>query len=718
MKKLFTLLTLLVAIVTGARGAASTTTDNKFVSGTVDFSGIGTLSATTTYWNNGVKFYSGNSANVSASNSAWATSVSIPAYIDNQTAGKDANKGKWGKNGNGVQYTMSGFACSQHTIGIHVNQACTITVVVNKNLASDTDDAGITASLDATPYGTAWTSSTYKTAGTALTVTSARKDATNAPGRYTLTINVTESNLTDGEAVVKLFNGSSGTGSGKLFCYESVTVETAGAITPTITTETATVEEGKTVSALGFITAKNGTNTLTDVTYSNFAVSAGSEYVSVAADGTITGLTGGAGHTATITFDSDAVTDKYEKTEGNELTVNVVAAKQELTLAYSGDVELTAGQTFTPATLTATAGGNTVDVATLGLTYESSNTDLATVNATTGEVTLVAKATGTATIKAKLQDNATYSDTEASYTITVNKIPVPKFYIDGVEIANGATVADFTTGQTIVIEAPGYYIYSNWSSSDSKSKSDYYKDGGVKGQDSYKASTLTTGKRVLYAVAGDDEHAQGNSSDLAKVIFSSVTAGSIEVSISAAGYATLYYSSLPLAVPANVTAKTYKVDNGNIVVSKTYAAESVIPQGEPVVLEGAAGDYTFTVKKDESATKDANSMLKGLDAAGQTTGEGLFYKLAQKDGKVGFYWGAAEGAAFALQGDHHAYLVVPASTGAREFYAFSEEVSTGINSANVQTVNDNAPIYNLAGQKVSKGYKGIVIVNGRKMLNK
>ncbi|MBQ4394633.1 MAG: InlB B-repeat-containing protein [Paludibacteraceae bacterium] len=236
LNKLFTLLTILTLGITNVWAAASTTTDGKYATGTIDFSTIGTLSATTTYWHNGVKFYSGNSANVSANNTAWSTSVSIPAYVSNVTAGKDANKCKWGNGGTAKQYTQSGFACSQHTIGIHVNQACTLTVVVNKNLGSDTDDAGITASIDGVAYGTAYSSSTYKAAGsTALTVTSARADKTNASGRYTLTIVVTAGDLTDGEAVVKMFNGSSGTGSGKLFCWESITVTPAAVTKHTVT---------------------------------------------------------------------------------------------------------------------------------------------------------------------------------------------------------------------------------------------------------------------------------------------------------------------------------------------------------------------------------------------------------------------------------------------------------------------------------------------------
>lgn len=235
--KLFSL-ALMALFATSVWGAASTSSDGKYASGTIDFSTIGTLSGTTTYWHNGVKFYSGNATSISANNTAWSETISIPAYISSKTAGKEANKAKWGTGG-GKQYTMSGFACSQHTIGVHVNQPCTLTVVVNKNVGSDTDDAGITASVDGVAYGTAYTSSDYKEAGSkALTVTSAREDKTNAPGRYTLTIVVKNSDLTDGEAVVKMFNGSSGSGAGKLFCWESITVTAAcAAETPSAITK-------------------------------------------------------------------------------------------------------------------------------------------------------------------------------------------------------------------------------------------------------------------------------------------------------------------------------------------------------------------------------------------------------------------------------------------------------------------------------------------------
>jgi hypothetical protein len=42
--------------------------------------------------------------------------------------------------------------------------------------------------------------------------------------------------------------------------------------------------------------------------------------------------------------------------------------------------------------------------------------------------------------------------------------------------------------------------------------------------------------------------------------------------------------------------------------------------------------------------------------------------------------------------------------------------STGISTPVTMRVNDNGAIYNLAGQKVDENYKGVVIKNGKKML--
>ena len=50
-------------------------------------------------------------------------------------------------------------------------------------------------------------------------------------------------------------------------------------------------------------------------------------------------------------------------------------------------------------------------------------------------------------------------------------------------------------------------------------------------------------------------------------------------------------------------------------------------------------------------------------------------------------------------------------------FSFEAASSDGINNVKT-TQNSNAAMYNLAGQKVSDSFKGIVIQNGRKMIQK
>jgi hypothetical protein len=44
--------------------------------------------------------------------------------------------------------------------------------------------------------------------------------------------------------------------------------------------------------------------------------------------------------------------------------------------------------------------------------------------------------------------------------------------------------------------------------------------------------------------------------------------------------------------------------------------------------------------------------------------------------------------------------------------------TTGIQTVKSKTIDVNAPVYNLAGQQVDKSFKGVVIQNGKKMIQK
>lgn len=63
-------------------------------------------------------------------------------------------------------------------------------------------------------------------------------------------------------------------------------------------------------------------------------------------------------------------------------------------------------------------------------------------------------------------------------------------------------------------------------------------------------------------------------------------------------------------------------------------------------------------------------------------------------------------------------LTEKGGTGRLSGFTYELGGSTGINDINVAPVaNDNAPVYNLAGQRVSKDAKGILIQNGKKFIN-
>ena len=121
----------------------------------------------------------------------------------------------------------------------------------------------------------------------------------------------------------------------------------------------------------------------------------------------------------------------------------VINSKVSAELAYSpASVELTVGDEFTPATLTYAQGFDGL----AAVTYESSNTNLAIVEG--GVVSLVADATGTATITATFAGNNNYQAGSASYTITVNApAPIPS----GTTYRKVTATADITDGEYLIV---------------------------------------------------------------------------------------------------------------------------------------------------------------------------------------------------------------------------------------------------------------------------
>jgi hypothetical protein len=206
------------------------------------------------------------------------------------------------------------------------------------------------------------------------------------------------------------------------------------------------------------------------------------------------------------------------------------------------------------------------------------------------------------------------------------------------------------------------------------------------------------------------------------------------------GYGTYYNSLMDAVLPAGMKARivTAKGD-GNALTYETIAdgdqiaaTSAIVPKATAVMLQTAAS--TTTQSKDISLasptdTRDfsTTNYLHGSDVAKTTDGGGdgaKYYKLSYNTSgeDIGWYWGADEGAAF-YSAANKAWLALPASAGAREFFGlpdFEENTTSLREISNEELGIRNYDYYTLDGRKLNgkPTQKGLYIVNGRKFVIK
>lgn len=188
------------------------------------------------------------------------------------------------------------------------------------------------------------------------------------------------------------------------------------------------------------------------------------------------------------------------------------------------------------------------------------------------------------------------------------------------------------------------------------------------------------------------------------------------VTISPSGYST-YAAYYPVDYSKLDDLKAYTVklnaEKTGIVMNEVVG---VIPAGVAVLLEGKADtDYALTLTKAED-WQNVTSDLKMSDGTITSTAETAVYGLATVDGQDGFYK-ASKGKTIPVK---CAYLEVANSASSVKCFSLGDHSgsTTGITSVKNEAAGNNAPMYNLAGQLVDKGYKGIVIKNGKKIVLK
>ena len=406
-----------------------------------------------------------------------------------------------------------------------------------------------------------------------------------------------------------------------------------------------------------------------------------------------------------------------------------------------------------------------------GIVYASSNTAVATVNETTGAVTLTG-AEGTTVISATLKDNATFANGSASYELTVTKSKTYRYkkvtatekLLDGgqyiivcedFKLAKGpgseygSVEVNIDGGMIVPTESAALGVYTLEAVEGGYAlkfgESDYLCSEGVK-ETGFSTSTTA----VVWTVTIDEN---GNAiircsnSPKRQILFSgtnfknyaSSNVGNgyynvqlyqkvypLTVSSTTGGYATFYNEEEAYKMPEGLTGYAVtKAEAGDCITRKTaYEAGATVPAKTPLLIIGQADSYYPAVVSGTGVEAYAGSnLLEGTrDANGYTSyandGSMYYYKLGlNAEKQLGFYWGAEGGAAFQMQKATTAYLAVPKTLveGANAlFFDFGPE--TGINE--IQTEQANKAIFDLSGRRVQKATKGFYIVGGKKVLVK
>ncbi len=202
---------------------------------------------------------------------------------------------------------------------------------------------------------------------------------------------------------------------------------------------------------------------------------------------------------------------------------------------------------------------------------------------------------------------------------------------------------------------------------------------------------------------------------------------SFKANISGAGYAT-FYAPAEVEIPENV--KAYYITEGSFNGEKVTLTqiENVIPANTAVILEGAEGEYTFSVSETDAAAVSGN-LLKGTVINTNIIGDA--YVLGVVEGETGLYKAQMSTVALSsasgsvkvfLNNAYKAYLpasaVPAAANGAANFSFRFGDGTTGVEE--VKSENGSVKtIYDLQGRKLERIVApGIYIVNGKKMLVK
>ena len=379
----------------------------------------------------------------------------------------------------------------------------------------------------------------------------------------------------------------------------------------------------------------------------------------------------------------------------------------------------------------------------LTVTYTTSKEEVATVDAN-GAVTLVAA--GSAKISAVFEGNDTYEASTVSYNLTVKEaidpnakgqVNNPYTVAEALEVINalenGATTAGKFYVKGFVVGTPDiqkkddgtFYGNANFTIADTKGGTDLLTCYRLKGIDNANIESedyikeddelVVMGQLQKY-VSGETVTPEVKSGHIVS-IKSEVVIPTPEVEgtkIAEFDYTTAEaYPFFRLDPPATAS---YDVTGGALVINNTVALEEWWNL-QPFVLdwfnvkEGANYNIAIYMEATDEVTYNINF---------GTWGSSMPLYGIKAPAARGWSVCTIENATFATSGnDAHILFQCGAFVGTIKIYKVElyEVAGTGINNVNAAKA-ENAVRYNLAGQKVSNDYKGVVIENGKKVVVK
>ena len=379
--------------------------------------------------------------------------------------------------------------------------------------------------------------------------------------------------------------------------------------------------------------------------------------------------------------------------------------------------------------------------------YTSSNEEVATVDAATGEVTIVG--VGTTTITVTSPETGIYEGATTSYELTVKLATSKKVTFDyslaDCDDTNGTVTLTYDEGgstnppkwysdktngnakrfygknkltitaknrirniQFVCVPADGKKIYDITTENTKLSAGVYNVENntwdlsGANEKEVTFESTFSTGQFRIQKI----------------IVTTDVSVGTITIA-TPEGFGT-YYNSNSYILPKGLTAFGYT--NGTLVKTEEFTGGDVVPAGAALVVKGNTGDYECYAT-DQAATKILEgNLLKGVAAETTITKTEGFkrYVLTTVNGVLGFYRTKSGNIKMPA---NRAYLeLTEAQAQAVSFFQLDGE-TTGIENATATTKEAPKAIYTLSGVRLkattTKGLPaGAYVVNGKVVIVK